>query len=629
MCGVAGCVGTSGGSAAVRTMLGTIAHRGPDNHAVWEEGEVALGHARLAIVDLSESGNQPFFSESRDLVLAANGEIYNAAELRRELQAEGHAFSSRSDNEVLLHLCERGEREGDADWPTRLNGMFAFALWDRHRQRLTLGRDRLGIKPLYYREVGGGLVFASEIKAILSHPGLEAAIDPIGLRQYLGFENVFGARSLFRGVRMVRPGELVTFQAGWTKTRSYWEISFDDQEGMDFEEACQAYQDTARESVDRHLMSDVELASYLSGGFDSTTVATLAAERLPGRLRTFTGRFDRSGWYDESKGAEAVASGIGSEHMSTGMGAADFAGVFDELIHHLDEPRMGFGSFSQYMVARQAASRVKVILTGHGGDEFFAGYPVFKIARLLGALGSSPAEVLRLACSTRPAEVPHLAYFLGRAAISRRPWNFLPTIHSSSALEKRLRPDAARSLLSIDPAEGLEELLQGEREPYRRLTRTYMRAYLPGLFVVEDKISMAHSLESRTPLCDNAMVDLALRMPFGVKLHQSELKAVPKAAMRERLPGILYRLPKRGFPTPLNHWLRGDLRQWTEERLTASDSPLRGLFTDAGLAGAWRSFRDGWHRRLRPVDELAAHRVWQLLCLDSWMRRFGLDGSSL
>lgn len=635
MCGIAGAIGLPGGGGAVRRMVAALAHRGPDNAACWEEGDAALGHARLAIVDLSPLGNQPMASEDGELLLAANGEIYNAPELRAGLEAEGHVFSSRSDNEVLLHLCERAALQGREDWPLELNGMFAFALWDRRARRLLLGRDRLGIKPLYYVEAGGGLVFASEIKGLLAHPAVRASLDPEGLAEYLAYGNTFGGQTLLRHVRMVEPGQTALFAPGGLRLSRYWDVAFREDAAMDFAGACEEYRATAAASVARHLMADVEVASYLSAGFDSTTVATLAQERLGGGIRTFTGGFDAPGlpgwsglpdWYDETEGAQAVAGRIGSRHAVVRMNGADFAAVFDDLIHHLDEPRMGFGSFSQYMVAREAARSVKVILTGHGGDELFCGYPVFRSLLLAqglrrGALG----QALGAALATRPGEWPRTLAVLGQELLGGAAGAHLPVVHPAGLLRRMLQPGAAARLSGIDARRGLLLAAGSDPDGCRRLTRLYLKCYLPGLFVVEDKISMAHSLESRTPLCDNALVDLALRMPFALKLRGGELKAVPRAAMRGRLPELLYGLPKRGFPTPLRLWLRGDLAHWAEKRLLAPDTPLRSLFRARAVADVWSAFARGTWRRVRPLDELLVQRVWQLLCLDSFMRRHGLE----
>ena len=314
-------------------------------------------------------------NEDESLWLVGNGEIYNSQELRRELEEKGHCFRSQSDNEVLLHLYEE---EGDR-FLQKVKAMVALALWDGRRGRLILGRDRLGIKPLYYYHSGPSLVFASEIKALLVNPLVRSGIDPEGLRQYLSRANTFGPTTLHRNINMVEPGQCVIWERGEVRKRGYWRPHFSDEKPPTLAEAGEQYLFVAEKAVGRHLMSDVEVASYLSSGLDSTTVSALAAPRVDGALATYTGAFNIKGWYDERPGSAAVAARINARHQEVVMTADDFREVLDDLVFALDEPRMGFGAFSQYIVAREAARRVKVILTGHGGDELFAGYPVFKL----------------------------------------------------------------------------------------------------------------------------------------------------------------------------------------------------------------------------------------------------------
>ncbi len=620
MCGICGVVGSGLDiQANIERMLPKMAHRGPDNTGSWisSNKEAGLGHTRLSIVDLSPAGHQPMANEDGRIRLTANGEIYNSPPLRQWLWDKGHAFRSASDNEVLIH----GYEEKGTDFLPLINGMIAFGLWDGPNEQLLLCRDRLGIKPLYYVLLpGGGLAFASEIKALLACPEIPAAIDSVGLKQYLTFENTFGARTLHNGVKMLEPGQYLLWKDGNAALHSYWAPSFEASDTLpDFPQACEAYRETVHKSVARHMMSDVEVASYLSSGFDSTTVAHFAAQTTDTPLATYTGAFGQGGWYDETPGARAVAEHIGSAHTEVRMGATDFASALDDLVYFMDEPRMGIGAFSQYMVAKQAAERVKVILTGHAGDELFAGYPVFKLLLLRRTLGRNPLKGLGLLLRVRPAEWPHVVYFLLQQLLGRS-GRFLPTLFSSSMLRKGLKPDVAAALKDIRPEEELATLVGDDPDPYRCLTRTYLRAYLPGLFVVEDKISMAHSLESRTPLCDNELVELALTWPLSLKLNKGVLKAIPKAAMRSVLPDILYEQPKRGFPTPLGSWLRGELNDLFHERLLGQGSPLHDLFERDFLEKSVAKYESGWQKRVTPLDQIPTHRMWQLLCLDAWLR---------
>jgi asparagine synthase (glutamine-hydrolysing) len=511
------------------------------------------------------------------------------------------------------------EEEGEAFLP-RINGMIALAIWDTRRQRLLLARDRLGIKPLYFHTHNGGLVFASEIKALLACPHVESSLDPVGLKQYLTYENTFGSTTLHRGVWMIEPGQYIIWEDRSIYKSYFWRPEFSDGTDIRFDEACQTYLDVADRSVKRHLMSDVEVASYLSSGFDSTTVSTVASRYVTGKLATYTGSFSSGGWYDETSGAAAVARGVGSQHTVVNIEAGDLKAVMDDLIFAMDEPRMGTGSFSQYMVAKAAAQRVKVILTGHGGDELFAGYPVFKNIHLLRLLKDNPFNGTGILKKIRPDEWPHLIYFLSHGLRGKEAGFFLPVIFSGRMLLRGLRPEVYDLIKDIRPEAELRRLLGAETDPYRRLVLVYLQAYLPGLFVVEDKISMAHSLESRVPLCDNEMVKMALSWPLSIKLHKQSLKAIPKAAMRGRLPDVLYQLPKRGFPTPLAIWFRGELRNWLRQRLLGDHSKLSIIFRPEFVERLLEAYLSSWRKKIRPLDEIQTHRLWVLLSLESWLR---------
>lgn len=616
MCGICGLLGYDRPQDALQRMLVQLQHRGPDNTGSWADDGIVLGHTRLAIMDLSPAGNQPMTNEDGTLWLVANGEIYNSVELRRELAGAGHRFRSHSDNEILLHLYEeQGER-----FLPRINGMIAFALWDGHRKRLLLARDRLGIKPLYYHAAPGKLAFASEIKALLVCCESTARISPEGLAQYLTYENTFGKATLHQGISMVEPGQYLIWESGNLRKGHYWQPVFQEKGDAGFDDACHHYRDVTERAVGRHLMSDVGVSAYLSSGFDSSTVCTLASRQLDRPLATYTGSFTVGGWYDETQGAQAVAARIGSRHRVVEIGPGDLICHLDDIVFALDEPRMGIGSFSQYMVAKEAARSHKVILTGHGGDELFAGYPIFKLALLL-QQRKKGVRLLHSCMSIQKNEWPHLVYFaLGRIRGGRSNCS-LPVIFPEDMLRKGLQSCTYDRLHDIRPDETVSGLLSEDPDPYRSLMKVYLRTYLPGLFVVEDKISMAHSLESRTPLCDNELVDAALSIPLTLKLHDDVLKAIPKKAMQGVLPEILYRQPKRGFPTPLSHWLRADLKEWMKERLLDISSPLNALFRPRFLERVVNDYLGSCWRHIRPLDEIQTHRLWALLSLEAWLRQ--------
>lgn len=622
MCGIAGIAGAGAERGVVARMTASLRHRGPDFQQVRVIEGAVLGHARLSIVDLSAAGNQPLENETGTVLVVANGEIYNAPELRRELEARGHTFRSHSDSEVLVHLYE----DHGPHFLPMLNGMFAFALWDTRDHSLLLARDRLGIKPIYFREMHAAIAFASEIKALDITVNDAPRLDPTGLAQCLAYGNQFGSRTMTSGVKMIEPGSYLHWKEGRQKIHQYWEPTFSSASSTapSFPEACTQFQEIAEASITRHLMADVDIGAYLSSGFDSTTVAVLASPHLSGRLTTFTGTFNVSGWYDESTGAKVVAEKIGAKHQDVSIDGNNLPTDIGTVAFALDEPRMGLGALSQFLVARSVARSHKVVLTGHGGDELFAGYPQFKLALLSRQL-RNPIGLASACAGMRMSELPHLAYFLGRRLIAPRRQHLpLPLIFGQSALNRLLRPDVAAVMRDIDAAAEGRALIGEDTDPYSRLTLSYLRLYLPGLFVVEDRISMAHGLESRTPLCDNAMLDFSLSLPLSLKLHHNVLKAIPKAAMRGRLPDILWKLPKRGFPTPMGGWLRGVHREWFSKQLLASDSPLLTLFQPQALASLVHQYLNGHTRHVRPLDEIPTHRMWMLLILDACMRRRGL-----
>jgi asparagine synthase (glutamine-hydrolysing) len=602
-------------------MLERLTHRGPDDEGTWQTQGVAFGHRRLAIVDLSEDGHQPMTTADGALTAVVNGEIYNYPELRRELESAGARFRSHCDSEVVLHAY----RSAGAASFGRFNGMFAFGLWDDSAQKLFVVRDRLGIKPVYYWHdpASGMLCFASEIKALLGASGRsDWAIDAESLGQYLTYENMLDDRTLFAGIRMVPPGHYLEYQGGQIRTECYWQPEFPERAGVDdFGAATARFKQTLAGSVGRHLMSDVPVACYLSAGFDSSTVCAAAAARMPVKPLAFTGHFEAGSWYDESSGAAIVAKHVGVPIRKTEITAADFEQHLDHVVRALDEPRMGHGAFSQFMVAKAAAAERKVILTGHGGDELFSGYPVFKLASLTSKIRKFDWSVLRDIRALKLTEMPHLVYFALKWTLGDRDNTLLPVLFGASEQSQVLNAAASRAVEAARTKNPFSRIVARARSLHDRILLTYLKVYLPGLLVVEDKISMAHGLEARTPFLDNEMLDLSLSIPEGVKLHRGVLKAIVKQAGIGTLPDQLYRLPKRGFPTPLAAWLRGPLAGWLRNRLCGPDSRLSVIFKPDYPAQAVEKYLHSWRRHVRQLDEIATHRIWMLLCLESWLRQ--------
>lgn len=621
MCGICGIFGGPTGARVDRTqaMMARLHHRGPDGQSHWSDEQVALGHNRLAIVDLSDAGTQPMTSVDGRFTCVVNGEIYNYPELREELEAAGHVFRSDCDSEVVLPLFEAYGEAG----LTRLNGMFALAIWEPATGRLLLARDRLGIKPLYYHMgANGEVLFASEIKALFGALDTDSwAIDPEGLAQYLTYQNQFGATTLFKDIKVLEPGCTLEISATGIVHNRFWDATIPSQGSMDFEAAKSDFQQTLEQSIARHLMSDVGVASYLSAGFDSTAVASAAAKQLPQPPMTFTGRFPEGGWYDEMSGAALVAKNIDAPHFPVDITATRAMEEMDNLARALDAPQMGMGALPQYLVAKSAAEHSKVILTGHGGDELFSGYPVFKMAGLLTEMRRGFGHAWRALRAVRRSELPHIGYFTLSLLRGGAGGYLLPVLFSKKHQHRALDARVWQALENQDPAAPLRKIKTGASNLYERILTTYLKIYLPGLLTVEDKISMAHALESRTPLLDNAMVDLSLSIAPETKLQGGVLKAIVKEGARDLLPAELYTMPKRGFPTPLGTWLRGPMEQWMTQRLTGANNPLRRLFKPAYLEATVRSYQRSLGRKWRPLDELPSHRMWMLLSLEAWLRQ--------
>jgi len=599
MCGIAGIIGKVHCKTIVPAMIDKMNHRGPDARGFFVADGVHLGHCRLAINDLSVAANQPFCSEDKKVAIIVNGEIYNFKELQEELQAKGCHFHSASDSEVLLH----GYLRHGIDFVDCLNGMFAFAIWDGRDQTLYLGRDRLGIKPLYYSHSRKSLAFASEIKALVQYESIDLSVDYQSLIEYLAFENYFSNRTLNASIKQIEPGEILTFTSCNNQlVRKYFWQPHISEEPVCLIDIYEEYSAKVKQSVQRHLLSDVPLGAYLSSGIDSSSVAYLSRQLLGRSFPTYTGSFGMSGFYDESDDAIKIAKLLGCTNKNIQISSDDFIQNIESIVWHLDEPRMGMGSFSQYMVAKQASKEVKVILTGHGGDEFFAGYPVFKAV-----LGRS--NPFKLLANSSRRELLYSFYFSVMPLLKKELRYFLPNIFSGNSLDKLLlnRKVSKNNLLFK-----LDQIKEKCDNSYQQLILTYLRYYLPALFVVEDKISMAFSLESRTPLCDNAMLDLALSIPLAQKLKGFELKHIPRRAMRGKLPDFIYSLPKKGFPTPLLFWFRKELRHYIKSYILDNIAYLH-MFDPKYVEKLITSFQKT--KIVTPFTDLAAHKLWMMLNL--------------
>ncbi len=623
MCGFVGILTRDGhavDAGILRAMADALLHRGPDGEGELIDDRVGFHHKRLAIIDL-DTGQQPMTSGPFTIVY--NGEIYNYIELREQLRQRGHEFRTQSDTEVILRLyAEYGE-----SCVKLLNGMFAFLLYDRQRGLVLAARDHFGIKPLYYAEIAGQLCFASEIKALLRHPGAPRIANADALHDYLTFQFVLGSATLFQGVRKLLPGHYQVIDLGSlaARTEKYWEPTFHVDRQHTEESFTEEVRRLLHDAVRLQLRSDVPVGCYLSGGMDSSLVALLAAPHVGGTLQTFSGAFREGPEFNELDYARDVARACGAEAHEVFPSEQEFCDLLPSLIYHMDEPAAGPGLFPQYVVSRMAQRRVKVCLGGQGGDEIFGGYTRYLVAyfeqALKGAIFETNEEQEHIV-SLRSI-VPNLAALKQYVPMLEQFWSdelFQPMDRRYFRLIDR--SGGALGLLSEDFRAGYEpEALfarfQGifnhpdTASYYNKMTHFDMVTALPALLHVEDRVSMAVSLESRVPLLDYRLADLVASMPPAMKFRGGEMKYILKRATSDILPPrILERKDKMGFPVPLHLWARGRARDFFHDVLLSQRCRERGIFDP------------------RQVEQLLGHevafgrRLWGLLNLELWYRQF-------
>ena len=627
MCGIAGVIYADADQPAdpgvLRAMGAAIAHRGPDAEGFWLEPGLGLVHRRLSIIDLA-GGDQPIGNEDGSVQVVFNGEIYNFEALRVELEDLGHRFRTRSDTEVLVHLYEeRGDRLVD-----RLRGMFAFAIWDARRRILLLARDRLGIKPLYVYRDAEKLVFGSELKAILAHPGVAREVDPAALEDYLAFGMIPGGRSIFRGVEKLPPAHVLTASAGdlGAGPRRYWRLRLEPDDRPSADEWQEAIRAKLEEAVRLHLIADVPVGAFLSGGIDSSIVVATAAGAAGGPIESFSIGF-REASFSELPYARQVAEQYGTRH-SEEIVTPDAVDLIDDLVHHYDEPFADSSAIPTYLVARLAARRVKVVLSGDGGDEAFGGYSRYAHDLVEAAVRRRlPSWLRRMALGPLGRAWPK-ADWLPRPLRAK-------TLLTNLALDDRrayantlslCRPPHRRRLMAPD----LAATLNGHC-PERIVWESYATAppgdalggmiaadvgtFLPDDYLVKvDRASMAHGLEVRPPMLDHELLELAGRIPSGWKVRGGSTKWILKRAYRRELPDSILDRPKRGFEIPIDDWMRGPLRPTFEAAVLDPRGRIAGLVDQAE---ARRIFRDHQAGRARHGNLL-----WSLLVLSRWAERY-------
>jgi len=621
MCGIAGILRAPGQRVEaqdLRAMAAALAHRGPDDEGFHVDGHLGLGHRRLSILDLSTAGHQPMRNEDGMVWVVYNGQLYDFAPQREWLEGRGHRFRSHTDTEVIVHLYEEKGEEllGDVD------GMFAFALWDARRRKLLLARDRLGIKPLYYVETDGTLAFASELKALLALPWLPRQVDSLAVVQYLYQSSVPGDTCALQGFRKLQPGELLVAEDGAVRRRRYWRLPLASGEPpAAFDDAAAEFRTRLDAAVRSHLVADVPVGTFLSGGLDSSAVTLAARAAVTGPLHTFSVRFEGRA-FDEGPVAAEVATALGTIHHELRLGD-EAASVFPDVVHHADEPFAVSSALALYHLSRFARKHVKVVLTGDGADEVLAGYPWRHEPErgpgagprsFLRGLGLSVARSVRGARAGTPGVASQLGARLGR--MLRHPDERYAEIVSAFTPEELahlLVPDRlelARRAWSSSPILRAYREEDGGDEVNRRLRVDLRTTLVDEMLAKVDRMTMASGLEARVPFLDRALVEWAFRQPGRHKIRGGKGKLLLRRALSGSLPRVAARA-KHGFDVPLGAWLRTRLRPLLLDALSPEATRRRGLFRPEAV----QRLLDA-HLRGRGDH---ARKLFSLLSLEMWL----------
>ncbi|RJO64017.1 MAG: asparagine synthase (glutamine-hydrolyzing) [Candidatus Omnitrophota bacterium] len=624
MCGICGIYHFSGkrvDKESLVAMRDIMIHRGPDGEGLFLEKNVGLGHRRLSIIDIS-GGAQPMFNEDGSIVLVLNGEIYNYLELKEDLKKRNHVFKTYSDAEVVLHLYE----EYGQNFLPYLNGMYAFALYDKRKKRLFMARDPFGIKPLYYKRTGEGLLFASEIKALLQYPGERPCMDKEALMDYLTFQYVLGEKTFFKNIKKILPGHMVVINNSEFSMSRFWDLPAQEETNLSEGECQEALLLALKDSVRIQLRSDVPVGSYLSGGIDTSSIVCLASRHLGYQLKTFTAGFKEGGVYDDTEFARVTSRYADTRHYEIFPTSADFSNSFDKIIWHLDEPVAAQGIFPQYMVSRLASENVKVALGGQGADEIIGGYTRYYLLYLERLLQERISGVKDKSISSFPLEgalsnisqltryIPLLHYFFKENLFGPVEERYFRLICRCENLNSILSEEFLQDSKNYSPFESFLEVFKGGgyTQLLNRVLRYETKAWLPALLQVEDRVSMACSLESRVPFLDTRIAQLIFGMPVSIKFKNGQTKSILRKTVKGIIPDAIdERKDKIGFPVPLFKWLKNDLNDFLHERV-GDTCCLNGIFKPAAI-----------HKIIEGSREFDRD-VWGIMCLESWYRQFFL-----
>lgn len=612
MCGICGYVGTRTDVTVLQAMVRSLCHRGPDGEGSWMNQEAALGHSRLAVIDLTDAARQPMSTTDGRYVIVFNGEIYNYRELRKELQQAGETFQSASDTEVLL----LGYRKWGKQILDRLRGMFAFGIWDDFGRQLFLARDRIGIKPLFYAPLDKGIVFASEMKAILAHPGVKRKINPAAVDAYFELGYVPGPNTIFRHIYALMPGCWLQYQGTAYKLNEYWAPDFS-QPPLEGNEAdlIEQLDNRLNDAVKSHLVADVPVGAFLSGGVDSSLVAAVAQKHMEKRIHTFTIGFCGGG--DERAFAASVAKHIGSNHHEN-LVTPDIIQKLPHLIKHLEQPLFDNSTLSTYLVSQFASKEVKVVISGDGGDEPFAGYDWTRFALSIPDLPLkwSPPGWSWAYQTGAGGLLKRMAHDIGHSGNDR----YLRRMTVSKALRQWLYTPEFCEQISDEHLADVEKILRTApvRDERDRFIYADLCTYLPEdvLFKV-DRMSMANSLEVRVPLLDHQFLTWVLRLPFDMRYRHGYGKYLLRKLAARYLPPVILKPRKQGFTVPMGPWLRGALLDPVTKFFKSENFKLRGIVKPQAAV-------EMLNMHCSNRFDLG-HRIWSLIVLEVWARVW-LDG---
>ncbi|MBN2102753.1 asparagine synthase (glutamine-hydrolyzing) [bacterium] len=601
----------------LRSMCDTIIHRGPDDQGQVMLGQVGLGMRRLSIIDLS-TGHQPIANEENTLWIVFNGEIYNFKRLRKELENLGHQFKTRSDTEIILH----GYEEWGEDVCQRLNGMFVFAVWDQKNKILFLGRDRLGIKPLYYYQDDQKLVFGSELKAILKCPGLDCTLDPVALNNYLTFEYIPAPRSIFREIRKLRPGHWLRWQADQLMDQFYWKLA-PCENSISEAEAGEKLSVLLNDAVRLRLISDVPLGAFLSGGLDSSIMVAQMAELMDQPVKTFSIGFKESS-YNELNYARAVAKKYQTEHHEFVI-EANALELTEKLICHLDEPFGDFSIFPTYLVSKMARDYVTVVLSGDGGDELFAGYDTYRAHRFDRQFYHRLPKILKygilepMAGRMKPTEkkkgwINSYKRFIQGTRLPKSLYHVRWMVFLQAMERKEIfTDDVLDELAPVDPYDFIHEYSR-QADGLHDVTRTGyidVKSYLADDILVKvDRMSMAVSLEARVPYLDHRIVEFCYSLPPVLKMKGYRTKYLLEKTFWNLLPSEVQRRDKQGFSIPIKNWIRGELRPMMLDLLSEDRIRQQGLFRPETV--------HRWINEHLEGIENHSHTLWALMVFQQW-----------